>query len=159
MKVRVMVVLVALVCSFNLALLAQAEGSGTSEGSGATVAVPAPVVILTGLDPVSLVQGQRERGTQDYSRVYRGFEYRFSSAGHRQAFDADPDQYAVVNDGNCPVAQTRLNREIKGNPAVFAAYQGRIYLFGNQDALDLFKSDPTAFVQSHAREGSGSEAM
>ena len=62
MKVRALVVLMALVGSFNLALLAQLEGSGTSEGSGISegsataVAVPAPVVVLTGLDPVSLVQ-------------------------------------------------------------------------------------------------------
>jgi len=155
----------ALVGSFNLALLAQLEGSGTSEGSGISegsataVAVPAPVVVLTGLDPVSLVQGQREAGTPAYARVYQGFEYRFASGSHQQAFDADPDKYAVVNGGNCPVAQTRLNREIQGNPEIFADYQGRIYLFGNQDALDVFNSDPTQFVKTHLREGSGSAAM
>ena len=165
MKVRVILVLMALVCSYNLALLAQAEGSSTSEGSassegsGTAVAVPAPVVVLTGLDPVSLIQGQRERGTPAYSRVYKGFEYRFADAENQRSFDADPDTYAVVDEGLCPVAQTRLNRDIQGNPGIFAAYQGRIYFFGNQDALDLFKSDPTAFVRSHAREGSGSEAM
>ena len=165
MKVRVVLVLVGLVCSYNLALLAQTEGSATtegsasSEGSGTAVAVSSPVIVLTGLDPVSLIQGQRERGTPAYSRVYKGFEYRFADAENRRSFDADPDQYSVVNEGLCPVAQTRLNREIQGNPEIFAAYEGRIYLFGNQDALDLFKSDPTAFVRSHAREGSGSDAM
>ncbi len=165
MQLRVLVVLITLIGSSNLALMAQMEGSGTSEGSAtiegssASVAVPAPVVVLTGLDSVSLVQGQREQGLPAYSRVYNGFEYQFSSAANRSAFDASPEKYAVVNDGNCPVADARLHREIKGNPEIFAAYQGQIYLFGNQDALDVFQSDPTAIVHSAAREGSGSEAM
>jgi len=163
MKFRGLVWLFILTLSLPVAL-AQSEGSGSSEGSGPDLlSNPAPEVVLEGVDPISLVQGKESKGRSDLARIYRGFEYHFSSQENLKTFDADPDRYAVANDGLCPVAQVRLGRDIPGDPSVFSEYQGQIYLFGNADARMVFLKEPGTFSKSHPvsgadeMEGSGSE--
>ena len=56
---------------------AQSEGSeGSDEGSGPDLAKSSPALVLTGLDPVSLLDGREQRGVADFARVHKGFEYR-----------------------------------------------------------------------------------
>ncbi len=155
-------ILAALMVCLTFPLLGQREGSGDMEGShmeGSQMEESSAeaVLVLDGLDPVSLVQGKEERGSQDHSASHKGHKYQFASAEHKKAFQANPDKYAVQNGGYCPVAPVRMGREIEGKPDVFTVHEGRIYLFGHPDGKKAFIQNPSEFIKSQEMEGSGHE--
>lgn len=112
-------------------------------------------MVLNGLDPVSLVDGKKEKGQENISVVHDSYKYLFTSARHKDAFLENPAKFAVQDHGNCPVAKASMNREIKGDPSIFSVYEGGIYVFANNEARQLFDKDPKRYVKSKAKEGSG----
>lgn len=109
-------------------------------------------LVLNGLDPIALVQGKKEKGQETHSAVFEGFRYYFANAKNKEAFQSQPDKYAVYPMD--VVAKTRLNQEFEGKPDVFAVHQGRIFLFVSEDARDVFEKNPNEFAGAE-REGSG----
>jgi YHS domain-containing protein len=157
---RILMLIVPMAC-LTLPLLGQREGSADMEGSGheeGSSTEEKITLLLNGLDPVSLVQGEEEKGKASLSVTHKGHKYLFANAQHKEAFEAEPDKYAVQNGGYCPVGSVRLNRQVEGKPDLFAVHEGRLYLFGHPDARDAFKKNPGEFIRLE-REGSGSEAM
>lgn len=144
---RVLVSLITGLCFMSF-LPAQKEGSGPDKAK-------TPVVVLGGLDPVSLLDGKKEKGREDFSVVREGFKYLFTSSSHREAFVSKPEKYAVQDDGNDPVARVNLKREIKGEPSIFAVHEGRIYLFASSDSHKTFEKNPQAYIKAKKKEGSG----
>lgn len=149
MQASLRVFTASLVLLLSLGILAaQKEGSGPDT-------TKTPVVILTGLDPVSLVDEKREKGQESIPVTHDGYKYLFTSARHKDAFLENPAKFAVQDHGNCPVAKVSMNREVQGDPSIFSVYEGRIYLFANNEARQLFDKNPTKYVKSKAKEGSG----
>lgn len=124
------------------------------EGSGPKTQASGPALVLKGLDPVWLVQGKEEKGKESFSTVHKGFKYLFVSAAQKAAFEANSEKYAAQDEGICPIARVDLHQDIKGNPAIFAVHQGKIYLFANNDARESFKKNPSKYAKGSPKEGS-----
>lgn len=127
---------------------AQKEGSGPDKPK-------TPAVVLDGLDPVSLLDGKKEKGSDPFSAVHDGFKYLFTGASHKEAFLAKLEKYAVQDGGNDPVAKVNLKRDLKGEPSIFAVHEGRIYLFASADSREAFQKNAQAYVKTKKKEGSG----
>jgi len=115
---------------------------------------------LNGQDPVVLSKGKHEKGDQEFRADYDGYTYLFLSQRNRSTFKDSPEKFAGQDHGNCPVAKVMMHREMKGQPEIFSVYQGKIYLFANQDAKKAFDASPSKFAGSQSkksppREGSG----
>lgn len=128
--------------------------AGQKEGS-APDKEKTPALVLGGLDPVSLVQGQQDKGKDSLELAYEGHRYLFASQKNKTVFQSNPQKYAVHDRGLCPVSKARFKRDINGDPAIFSVHQGQIYLFANQDTRQAFEKNPTQFVKPAKREGSG----
>lgn len=111
-------------------------------------AAPAPEapLVLTGLDPVRLVEGAEVDGRDELAREHEGFTYLFESEATRARFDADPGRYAVQNDGIC----ARMGGTTAGSPDLFAVHDGRVYLFGSPDCRTAFVAEPQAYLEHDA---------
>jgi YHS domain-containing protein len=108
----------------------------------AATAPEAPLV-LTGLDPVRLVEGAEVDGRDELAREHDGFTYLFESEATRARFDADPGRYAVQNGGIC----ARMGGTTAGSPDLFAAHDGRLYLFGSPECRTAFVAEPQAYLE------------
>lgn len=65
------------------------------------VNVDAGGVILDGYDPVSLRDGQPQRGLAGIQSTYHGAVYRFASAENKKRFEANPGLYEPEFGGYC----------------------------------------------------------
>jgi YHS domain-containing protein len=108
----------------------------------AATAPEAPLV-LTGLDPVRLVEGAEVDGRDELAREHEGFTYLFESEATRARFDAEPARYAVQNGGIC----ARMGGTTAGSPDLFAVHDGRLYLFGSPECRTAFVAEPRAYLE------------
>lgn len=134
-------------------LWAQAEGSHTSSPNQRAQ------VALKGLDPIELAKGKEVPGKAQWAATHEGFRYLFSSASNLEKFRSNPEKFAVQEHGNCPVAKVMMGKSVKGKPDLFATCQGKIYLFLEPKAKEMFLKNPAKFVEPSAesstpREGS-----
>lgn len=150
MRNRTMFVLAVVIASVTL-LVGQKEGS-KKKGSQQDTAAKGPVLVLKGLDPISLAGGRKEEGNGSLYAVHGNYRYYFASAPHKRTFESNPSAYAVRHED--PVAKLRLNQSLKGEPDIFAVHDGHIYLFASQESLDVFLRNPNQFA-AQGREGSG----
>ncbi len=121
------------------------EGSGTKpphkEPGGATIA-------LKGNCPVCLIEmGKEVPGEPGLASTRDGLAYRFEVDSHKKMFDADPAKYAAVRRGGCVVCAAR-GMEQKGDPAIYAVHDKRIYLFVDTKLRDEFVHGPSEFVDA-----------
>ncbi len=49
-------------------------------------------------------------------------------------------------DGFCPVCLVRMDKLVKGDPAISSVYDGKTYLFPSDEQKRIFDANPTAFV-------------
>lgn len=105
-------------------------------------AQPAPLEALDGLDPVLLVQGKEVAGKPDVTVVRGRFEYAFSSAQTKAAFENAPEQFEIQLNGVC----ARMGPMAGGNPSDYVVHDGRIYIFGSDDCHKRFVAAPAKFL-------------
>ena len=109
---------------------------------------PAPQLAFEGLCLVSLLDDRKQvKGSEKITAVHNDMKLLFRSEAHRRAFLADPDQYWPLNDGHCPVASKREEKNTKGDPATVAVYRGRLVLFSSMKHRGDFAEDPRSFVE------------
>lgn len=126
-----------------LASGAQTEPSLTMPATISTpTAVAAPVPpALEGFCPVSLLQTEQwVRGDPRYPVTYHGKTYLLSSQEKVHEFLADPRRFTPVLDGNDPVAM-RGGRQIGGLADFCLVYEGRLYMFASEDAMNEFSAN------------------
>lgn len=99
------------------------------------------VLVLKGLDPVLLVEGQEKPGREDLFSDHEGFRYLFANARNQKAFLADPERFGVQLGGACPVRP-----DLDGKPEIFLVHQGRIYLFFTEHCRQQFEEDPQEYL-------------
>ena len=131
--------LTSLICSVALA------GAGVAlntEDNGADEKAP---LVLRGLDPVALIEGEEVVGNEEFTRQHEGWRYHFSSEKTAAAFDEDPQQFAVANGGACVRMPSAT-----GQPNLFTVYQGRIYLFGSAECRSEFLLEPSQYLENEA---------
>jgi YHS domain-containing protein len=116
-----------------------AEAKGTTT---ATVNVDIQGIILKGYDVVAYFkQGKPVKGNSAIGSTYQGATYLFASSADKADFDKDPAKYAPRYGAFCAYGVANgVLADVEG-PDAFAVYKGKLYLCGNEGALDEFKSD------------------
>ena len=104
---------------------------------------------ISGLDPVLLIEGSRQEGSEELTATYDGFSYRFATEKSLSDFRAAPDRYAVQLRGACPVRP-----DLKGKPEIFLVHEGRIYLFFSEHCRARFEASPDVFLDALDVRGS-----
>lgn len=55
-------------------------------------------------------------------------------------------QAPVALEGYCPVSVLTMRQWVKGNPALRVVYDGRTYLFANEQGKRMFEADPAKYI-------------
>jgi YHS domain-containing protein/thiol-disulfide isomerase/thioredoxin len=112
---------------------------------------PAPA--LGGHCPVGLVDEHRlVAGDSSLAVVHDGRLYRLSSEASRRRFRNNPDLYAPVNGGRCPVSQVDRGEDRPGSPKWGVLYGGHLYLCGDGSARQRFLRHPERYTHVHNAE-------
>lgn len=96
---------------------------------------------IGGYDPVAyFTQGQAVAGSPEFTHTWNGASWRFASAAHRDAFAAEPDQYAPQFGGYCAKAISD-NYTARGDGAVWAVVDGKLYLNFDENVAQQWSAD------------------
>ncbi|MBD0259915.1 MAG: YHS domain-containing protein [Cytophagales bacterium] len=88
---------------------------------------------LQGYDPVAyFTQHKAVKGTAAYAYSHQGVTYRFASAGHLEAFKANPARYEPAYGGWCAYAMGATGEKVEIDPETFKITDGRLNLFYNK---------------------------
>jgi YHS domain-containing protein len=98
---------------------------------------------IKGYDPVAYFDsGEPTRGSPQFATVYKGAQYRFTSAEHRARFVAAPEKFVPQYGGYCAYAIS-LNWIADIDPEEWAIVNNKLYLnngFFSQNLWSLDKS-------------------
>jgi hypothetical protein len=102
-----------------------APSRGTAQGVGIYAE---DGVAIGGTDPVAyFTEGRPVRGLREHALMWRGVEWRFSSAETRAAFEADPTRFAPQYGGWCAWAVAE-GYTASTTPEAWAIVDGKLYL-------------------------------
>ena len=108
----------------------------------AKVNVDSQGVILKGYDAVAYFKQEKPvKGNPDIKSNYQGAIYLFASAEDKADFDKDPAKYAPQYGGFCAYGVVKGALDDFEDLFVFTIYKGKLYLCGNQNALEIFKNN------------------
>lgn len=82
----------------------------------------------------------------EFLSVYQGRTYELASAEAKARFEADPEKYAPVGQGNDVVLVSRGETEVEGNLSFAVWFKDRLYLFRSTATLREFNAEPTKFA-------------
>ncbi len=113
----------------------------------AKVAASPVKIAFAGICLVSTLE-EREpvAGSAKFPLSYKGRQLQFVSAEQLAKFKANPDAYWPHNDGHCPVALTRDDRQTEGDPQSAGVYQKRLVFFVDAAHRDEFGSSPKHYT-------------
>lgn len=123
----------------SVAVLAlTALGAGFAYKATLQLDATAPVyasggLAIQGYDPVAyFTQSAAMKGESRFSHDWNGVTWRFASAEHRAAFQADPERYAPQFGGYCAYAVAN-GYTAKTDPRAWHIEDGKLYLNFNDD--------------------------
>ncbi|MHB9074493.1 MAG: YHS domain-containing (seleno)protein [Desulfobaccales bacterium] len=152
MKIQAVKVWLALLIVGGLVAATSAQPPPTtSGGSGMALLNLEDSIALHGYDPVAYFT--RNRAVKGSNRIIErlgGAEYHFASSGDRYEFLGDAPRYQPQFGGYCATSMA-MGRLEDINPKLFLIYDGKLYLFNNQDHLNFFLRDPRRTI-SEARQ-------
>ena len=96
-----------------------------------------------GYCPVTMYEDWRwARGEPHATATYRGLRYRFANLEHRDRFLADPERYALANEGFDVVIEARGGGRVRGERRFAVQWKRRFYLFSSEATLSAFRGNP-----------------
>jgi YHS domain-containing protein len=105
-------------------------------------------VAVGGYDPVAyFTDGRPVRGNAQFRTTFRGYEYRFASAEHLAAFQANPTRYLPQYGGYCAWAVAQ-GYTAAGNPQNWRIVDGRLYLNYNDEIQRRWEGNIPGFIAS-----------
>ncbi len=100
-----------------------------------------------GYDVVAyFTEGEPTLGVDEFQTEYDGATFRFASADHLAAFEADPEAYVPAYGGFCAFG-TAMGRKFDGDPQVWKIVDGKLYLNVNQSVQERWEGDIPGFVR------------
>ena len=118
-----------------------------SEPAPAKMVVEVPLA-LEGFCPVTLCSEEKwVAGNPAYCTMYQGHIFRFATAETMTTFVRNPANYMPVAMGEDIVLMVDRNKRINGNRRFGAWYQGRVFLFSSQEALNAFSERPDYYTE------------
>ena len=125
-----------------LAATAPAQPPTTSGGSGMALLNLDNTVALHGYDSVAYFT--RNRPVKGNRKIYErvgGATYHFASRANRYTFLEDAPRYQPQVGGYC-VTSMSLGRLEDTDPEKFLIFEGKLYLFRDDEAMAAFLNDP-----------------
>ena len=118
-------------------------------GADAPVGAPRSVPLgLAGYSPVALTaHRQWVKGSPEFSWIYDGVEYHFTSREELEWFKAHPDQCAPQVRGCDPLVLTTEGREVPGDIRYGAFYNNELYLLSSYENRQRFRANPERYIQ------------
>ncbi len=103
---------------------------------------------LHGVDPVAFIEiGNRIQGTAAYTAVHDGVAYYFATEANMEAFEDTPERYVPAFGGFCAYGVS-VGKKFDGDPQYAAIFEGRLYVFVNEEILRLFQEDRAGTISS-----------
>jgi YHS domain-containing protein len=97
---------------------------------------------LKGYDAVAYFKQSRPvKGNPEIKSSYQGATYLFASAEDKADFDKDPAKYGPQYGGFCAYGVLKGALDDFEGPGDFVIYKGKLYLCGNESALEIFKNN------------------
>ena len=94
---------------------------------------------ISGYDPVAYVTDSAPvKGSKEFSYQWKGADWYFASAEHRDLFKANPEKYAPQYGGYCAYAAAK-NALAPIDPAAWSIVGGKLYL---NNSLSVRKKSP-----------------
>ena len=120
----------------------------TSGGSGEALLNLDNTVAVHGYDPTAYFTANRAvKGNKHIHERLGSATYYFKSRGSRYEFLSNAPQYQPQFGGYC-AASMSFGRLEDINPQVFTIYNGKLYLFRDQEAQALFLANPEQTIQN-----------
>lgn len=105
-------------------------------------------VAVQGYDPVAyFTEGKPVKGAKTFSAEYNGATFRFANAANRDAFIANPEQYAPQYGGYCAWAVSQ-GYHAKGDARFWKVVDGKLYLNYNASVQKKWEADIPGFIRS-----------
>lgn len=105
-------------------------------------------VAVSGYDTVAyFTDGRPVRGSEQHRITHQGYEYRFASAEHLNAFRANPARYVPQYGGYCAWAVSQ-GYTASGNPNNWRIVDGKLYLNYNDEIQARWERDIPGFIRS-----------
>jgi YHS domain-containing protein len=110
-----------------------------------------PTVALDGYCPVELVRNEAwVEGNPRLAVQHEGRTYLMSSPAQHREFRAHPERYAPALAGCDPVLALDGKGRVSGRTDACAVYEGRLYMFADQETLARFRQNPKPYVSAVA---------
>lgn len=104
-------------------------------------------VAISGADPVAYFElGEAKQGSPDHSFEWRGAEWHFMNAEHRELFADNPEKYAPKYGGWCAWAAARGDAAAT-SPQAWSIVDGDLYLNYNQSIQKRWEKDAEGFIK------------
>lgn len=104
-------------------------------------------VAAKGYDVVAFfTDGMPVKGSPEFATEWKGVEWRFASAEHRDAFLADPERYAPQYGGYCAWAVAQ-GKTAPGDPMFWRIVDGKLYLNFNGKVQKDWEEDIPGNIQ------------
>ncbi|MCC2604854.1 YHS domain-containing (seleno)protein [Planctobacterium marinum] len=98
-------------------------------------------VILAGHDAVAYFTDNKPvMGKAEFTAVYQGAIYRFSSAENRNTFNQNPQQYAPAYGGYCSTC-TSFGKKFEVNGKAFKIVDGQLFVNKNEEIHAFWLKD------------------
>lgn len=102
---------------------------------------------IKGYDPVAYFRvGVPTPGRDEFTAQHQGATYRFSSAAHRDAFLATPQQFLPQYGGYCAFGTAR-GYKAEVDPKAFSLVDGRLYLNYNEQVKVEWQKDVPGMIR------------
>lgn len=95
-------------------------------------------------------QGRAIKGSREFSLEWMGAEWRFASAEHRAAFEAEPAKYAPQYGGHCAWAAAK-GYIASGDPEQWSIVDGRLFLNYNARVKQQWYPDRHVLIEQGDR--------
>ena len=96
---------------------------------------------IEGFDPVAYFEDSKAlKGKPEFSVLYEGIKYRFTSAAHQELFKKQPACYEPQYGGWCAYAMGSDGSKVEVDPETFKIADGKLYLFYNKFFNNTLKS-------------------
>ena len=117
-------------------------------GSGQRTDQQAPLA-LEGYCPVSILEMRKwVKGDPALRIVYDGRTYLFANEKGKKMFEANPAKYIPALGGDCVVALVKMGKRVPGDIRQTSVHDGRLFLFSNQEAKQMFLAGPATYANA-----------
>ena len=101
---------------------------------------------LSGYDPVAyFTENKPAEGTVEFGSKYKGKQYYFASAEHKEMFDREPEKYVPQYDGYCAFG-VAMGQLFDVDPKTGQVIDGKLYVNLNRKILADFNKDAKGYI-------------